>query len=130
MLFGHTCRRSLDVLSRRVAVMAEARGLSPGLLASQGLSSVRPAGARAGPAIGVPGRAGSAPLATAPSPLLSADGRGVRTAATSSCTAGRVSAAQEDSVVMASTHVAVLIDSPAATINRTKAATPTAARDW
>jgi hypothetical protein len=33
-------------------------------------------------------------------------------------------------VVMASTQVVALMRSPAATISRTRAATPTAARDW
>ena len=43
---------------------------------------------------------------------------------------GRVSAAQLCSVVMASTQTEVPMRSPAATISRTRAATPTDARDW
>ena len=43
---------------------------------------------------------------------------------------GRVSAAQLCSVVMASTQTEVPMRSPAATISRTSAATPTDARDW
>jgi hypothetical protein len=87
------------------------RGLSPGLLTSQALS---PGVVRAGVAGEGLGGAMLPP---------SAD---MRTAAISSRTAGRVSVAHAASVPTAST----LMRSPAATIKRTNAATPTAAKDW
>jgi hypothetical protein len=91
------------------------RGLSPGLLTSQALS---PGVVRAGVAGEGLGGAMLPP---------SAD---MRTAAISSRTAGRVSVAHAASVPTASTQTAALMRSPAATIKRTNAATPTAAKDW
>lgn len=111
---GLTCRRSPEMLSLRAGTAAP-RGLSSGLLALHGLSS----GAAAA---GVAGEG----LAGGWMPPLSED---MRTAATSSRTAGQVSVAHAASVPMASTHTVALMRSPAATIRRTRAATPTAARD-